>query len=71
MENYFNENTEAMISFDFCNKIISFRDNKIRLIIWDTSGLFNYRSNLSAYIRNSSLIFLINDVSNRDSFDKI
>ena len=70
-ENYFNENTEPMISIDFCNKIISFRDNKIRLIIWDTSGLLSYRGHLVNYICNSSLIFLIYDVSNKYSFDTI
>ena len=70
-ENYFNENTEAMISIDFCNKIISFRDKKIKLLIWDTSGLLSHRGHLVYHIINSSLIFLIYDVSDKDSFDKI
>lgn len=65
-ENQYKENYEASIGVDFTSKTIRYRGKYIKLQMWDTAGQEKYKSLIPAYIRGSSIVFLIFDVtSNR------
>ena len=71
MDNPFNDAYEPSIGVDFMSKIITFQNTKINLQMWDPSGQEKYKGLIPAYVRNSSIIFLIYDVSSKSSFDNI
>ena len=41
------------------------------LIIYDTAGQERYRSITKSYYRDSDIIFIIYDITNRNSFDDV
>ena len=43
----------------------------LKMKIWDTAGQEKYRSLIPSYVRNSSIVFVVYDVSNRSSFENI
>ena len=56
---------------DFRFKEIIFKGHTIKLQMWDTSGKEKYKEIIPSYVRNSSIVFLIYDVSVKSSFDNI
>ena len=56
---------------DFRFKKIIFKGHTIKLQMWDTSGKEKYKGIIPSYVRNSSIVFLIYDVSVKSSFDNI
>ena len=64
----FNSEYEPSIGVDFFSKTIRYKGRLIKLQIWDSAGQEKFRSLIPNYIRGSSLIFLIFDVSKKDSF---
>ena len=71
MDNPFNEIYEPSIGVDFMSKIIKYRGQNIKLQIWDTAGQEKYKGLIPSYVRNSSIVFLIYDISVKTSFDNI
>ena len=71
MDNPFNDAYEPSIGVDFMSKSISFRGQNIKLQMWDTAGQEKYKGLIPSYIRNSSIVFLVYDVSNKTSFENI
>ena len=71
MDNPFNEAYEPSIGVDFMSKNILFRGQNIKLQMWDTAGQEKYKGLIPSYVRNSSIVFLIYDVSVKTSFDNI
>ena len=71
MDNHFNEVYEPSIGVDFMSKIIKYRGQNIKLQIWDTAGQEKYKGLIPSYVRNSSIVFLIYDISVKTSFDNI
>jgi len=71
MDNPFNEVYEPSIGVDFMSKIIKYRGQNIKLQIWDTAGQEKYKGLIPSYVRNSSIVFLIYDISVKSSFDNI
>ena len=71
MDNPFNEVYEPSIGVDFMSKIIKYRGQNIKLQIWDTAGQEKYKGLIPSYVRNSSIVFLIYDISVKTSFDNI
>ena len=71
MDNPFNEVYEPSIGVDFMSKNILFRGQNIKLQMWDTAGQEKYKGLIPSYVRNSSIVFLIYDVSVKTSFDNI
>ena len=69
--NKFQEEYDATIGVDFYPKTIRFREIEIKLQIWDTAGQERYKGLIPSYVRNSSIIFLVYDVSNKNSFDNM
>ena len=71
MDNPFNEVYEPSIGVDFMSKNIKFRGQNIKLQMWDTAGQEKYKGLIPSYVRNSSIVFLVYDVSAKTSFDNI
>ena len=67
----FNNEYEASIGVDFFSKTIKYKGKTIKLQIWDSAGQEKFRSLIPNYIRGSSLVFIVYDISNRKSFDNL
>ena len=71
MDQKFSAEYEPSIGVDFFSKTIRYKGKLIKLQIWDSAGQEKFRSLIPNYIRGSSLIFLIFDVSKKDTFDHL
>ena len=67
----FNNEYEASIGVDFFSKTIRYKGKLIKLQIWDSAGQEKFKSLIPNYIRGSSLVFIVYDVSNKKSFDNL
>jgi GTPase SAR1 family protein len=48
--------------------MIEFRDNSIKLQIWDSAGQERYKALIPSYVRGAAIIFIIYDISDPKSF---
>ena len=71
IDNPFNDTYEVSIGIDFMSKNIRFRGQNIKIQIWDSAGQEKYKGLIPSYVRTSSIVFIVYDVSNRTSFDNI
>ena len=68
----FNEDEISTIgSYKFTIKILLKKENKVKLIIWDSSGQERFRSIVLNNLKNVEGIILVFDVTNRKSFENI
>jgi small GTP-binding protein len=51
--------------------MIEFRDNSIKLQIWDSAGQERYKALIPSYVRGAAIIFIIYDISDEKSFINI
>ena len=70
-ESPFNEVYEPSIGVDFMSKSIKYRGQNIKLQIWDTTGQEKYKGLIPSYVRNSSIVFVVYDISVKSTFDNI
>ena len=59
------------IGVDFKVKTLEVDNKKIKMQIWDTAGQERFRTVISSYFRGSHGLFLIYDITNRDSFKNL
>ena len=59
------------IGVDFKVKTLEIDNKQIKMQIWDTDGQERFRNVISSYFRGSHGIFLIYDITNRDSFKNL
>ena len=71
MDNPFSDIYEQSIGIDFISKNIKYKGQNIKLQIWDTAGQEKYKGLIPSYVRNSSIVFVVYDVSVKTSFDNI
>ena len=65
---------ESSIARDFYSKEVVYKNKNLDILfqIWNISGeSLKYRNLIHAYVRNSSLIFLIYDIGSRKTFDNL
>ena len=67
----FQTDNEPTIGVDFFTKTVLYNEKIFKVQLWDTSGQEKYRSLIPSYIRGASIIFIIYDLNNYDSFDSI
>ena len=70
-ESPFNEVYEPSIGVDFMSKSIKYCGQNIKLQIWDTAGQEKYKGLIPSYVRNSSIVFVVYDISVKRTFDNI
>jgi small GTP-binding protein len=63
LENKFKDSYEPSIGVDFCSKSIRYKGKNLKLQIWDSAGQERYKSLIPNYVRGSSIIFIVYDVS--------
>jgi len=71
VNNEFSDVYEMSIGVDFVSKNIRYRGQNIKLQIWDTAGQEKYKGLIPSYIRNSSIVFVVYDISSKNSFNHI
>ena len=72
IKNEFRENYKCTIKAEFCVKIVNLNNTtQAKLNIWDTVGEEKFRAITSQYYKESNGIFLVYDISNRESFDNV
>ena len=71
MNNPFSEEYEPSIGVDFMSKNLKYNGQNVKLQIWDTAGQEKYKGLIPSYIRNSSIVFIVYDISSKTSFDNI
>ena len=71
MDSPFSEVYEPSIGVDFMSKSIKYHGQSIKLQMWDTAGQEKYKGLIPSYVRNSSIVFVVYDVSVKSSFDNI
>jgi Ras-related protein Rab-6A len=67
----FKDEYEPSIGIDFFSKNIKYKSNNIKLQLWDSAGQEKFKSLIPNYIRGSSLVFLVYDITNKKSFDDL
>lgn len=67
----FTEEYEASIGVDFFSKTLKYKGKQLKLQIWDSAGQEKFRSLIPNYIRGAALVFLVYDVTNKNSFDSL
>lgn len=69
--NSFNENYNSTIGFDFKTIIVKYKEEYIKLQVWDTCGQEVYRSLISSFYKQASLIILVYSIDSLDSFNSL
>ena len=64
----FNENIVSTICCNFINKSIEIENKEYALEIWDTAGQEKFRSLNQLFIKDSKIIILVYDISNKSKF---
>ena len=71
VDNPFSETYEMSIGVDFMSKNLRYHGQNIKLQIWDSAGQEKYKGLIPSYIRNSSIVFVVYDVSSKTSFNNV
>lgn len=64
----FNDEYEPSIGVDFFSKTMNYKGKQIKLQIWDSAGQEKFRSLIPNYIRGASIIFLVYDITKKETF---
>ncbi|OHT06956.1 Ras family protein [Tritrichomonas foetus] len=67
----FNANQPQTVGLEFGTRIVEVESFRIKLQIWDTAGQERFHSITRAYFRSSAAVFLVFDVTNRESFNHL
>ncbi|KAJ5077773.1 ras-related protein raba5 [Anaeramoeba ignava] len=70
-KNEFNPNLKATIGADFVSRIFEIKGKKFQLKIWDTAGEERYLSFSKIYYRDAVGAFIVYDITNEESFNKL
>ena len=71
MNNPFTEEYEPSIGVDFMSKNLKYNGQNVKLQIWDTAGQEKYKGLIPSYVRNSSIVFIVYDISVKTTFDNV
>ena len=70
-ENKYKDSIPSTVGIDFKMSILNFKGYKIKITISDTAGQERFRSISRNYINNCHGIFIVFDLSNKNSFESI
>ena len=67
----FTEDYQATIGLDFQSKNVQIENQDIHLLLYDTAGQEKFRSLIPMYTRDSNIILLVYDITNKNSFNNL
>ena len=70
-KNIFEEKVESTLGANYSQKQIEINGRKIRLDLWDTAGQEKYRAIGRHFYKESYIVCLVYDITNKESFEKI
>ena len=68
-EDTFDDNLSTTFVSSYLEKTITVKGQKAKLELWDTAGQEEFRSITKLFVKNSKVIILVYDVTNRPSFE--
>ena len=71
IENKFIPSKPSTVTSNFFEKDIKINGQDITLEIWDTAGQEQFRSVTQIFVKNSKIIILVYNVTNKESFDSL
>mmetsp|Transcript_16647 Transcript_16647/g.36090 ORF Transcript_16647/g.36090 Transcript_16647/m.36090 type:complete len:206 (+) Transcript_16647:61-678(+) len=71
VDNAYNEQFLSTIGVDFKIRTLDVRGKAVKLHVWDTAGQERFRTITSSYYRGSHGIFVVYDVTDRQSFEAV
>ncbi len=71
IHNYFDQKQESTFGACYSLKFYEYNNKNFKFNLWDTAGQERYKSLLPMYYRNANIIFLIYDLNDIDSLDRI
>ena len=69
IEDSFEENLSSTIGSNFLEKIEKIKGQKVRLEVWDSAGQEEFRSVTKLFVKNSKIIILVYNVTQKLSFE--
>lgn len=70
-DDVFLDKPSCTVNVDFKTKVINVGGKSIKLQIWDTAGQERFKCMPSAYYRNSNGVFIVYDITDRESFENV
>ncbi len=70
-KNIFEQNLSSTLGANYCQKIIEKDGKNIRLDLWDTAGQEKYRAIGRHFYRESHIVCLVYDITNKESFENV
>ena len=70
-KNAFTQEMESTLGANYSQKKITLHKQKIRMDLWDTAGQEKYRAIGRHFYKESYIVCLVYDITNRDSFEKL
>eukprot|EP00829_Urostomides_striatus_P019725 TRINITY_DN7812_c0_g1_i1.p1 TRINITY_DN7812_c0_g1~~TRINITY_DN7812_c0_g1_i1.p1 ORF type:complete len:209 (-),score=74.51 TRINITY_DN7812_c0_g1_i1:23-649(-) len=71
VKNEFKETYEVTIGAEFCSLILRINGKTLKLQTWDTAGQENFRSMIRVFYKGTHAAFLVYDITNKETFDKL
>ena len=69
MEDSFEDNITSTLGSSFLEKIVNVKGKKVKIEVWDTAGQEEFRSVTKIFVKNSKIIILVYNVTDKNSFD--
>ena len=70
-KNIFDQNLSSTLGANYCQKIIEKDGKKIRIDLWDTAGQEKYRAIGRHFYKESHIVCLVYDITNKESFENV
>jgi len=71
MEDKFDSNIAVTFGSNFLEKIITIKDKKVKLELWDTAGQEEFRSVTKIFIKNSKIVVLVYNITVKQTFENL
>ena len=62
------KDADPTLSAYYCLKAINYNNKKYTFTLWDTCGRQNFRSLTKIFLKDSKIIILVYDITNKDTF---
>ena len=69
MEDSFEDNITSTLGSSFLEKTVNVKGKKVKIEVWDTAGQEEFRSVTKIFVKNSKIIILVYNVTDKNSFD--